>query len=168
VRLIVPLVLACAMLANFNLLLAQSTLSHRGGFGVFGTRKSLVNYLDYGLGFQKFSLELALGYELGRALQYRHFAPAMSLGLACNIVEQEKIHLDLKSNFLFQRNQYPSNNSLVSRSFYLGYELRLGNKIQFSQRLLLGVLHNQALSGYSKLSHDFMFSAGVHYYFLRK
>ena len=139
--------------------------SHSAGIGFFGTRQSLVNFLNYELQFKQYRGELAFGYELGRAVQYQHFAPSIGLGLAYEIISQDKVHIDLKSNFLCQRNQYPSNNSIVSRSFYLGYELRLGQRIQFSQRILLGVLHNQALSGYNKLVHDFMISGGIHYHF---
>jgi hypothetical protein len=144
--------------------LGQS-LSHKAGVGVLGTRQSLVNYLDYGLQFKKYRAELAFGYELGRAAQYQHFAPAFGFGLGFELMNQEKLHLDLKSNFLCLRNQYPSNSSIVSRSFYMGYELRIGEKIQLSQRLSLGLLHNEALSGYNKLIHDFLFSCGVHYCF---
>jgi hypothetical protein len=153
------LVLLCTQIS-----LGQSW-SNQAGVGVLGTRQSLVNYIDYGLQFKKYRAELAFGYELGRAVQYQHFAPALGFGLGFELMSQEKLHLDLKSNFLCQRNQYPSNSSIVSRSVYMGYELRLGQKIQFSQRLSLGLLHNEALSGYNKLIHDFLFSCGVHYCF---
>lgn len=161
------LAMAFLMLTNFTASFGQSSGTHRLGLGLFGTRKSIVNYVDYGFKYQLFSVELAFGYELGRLLQYRHLAPSLGFGTGYSIVSQEKIHLDLKSNFLCQRNQYPSNSSLVSRSMYVGYELKIGKKIQFSQRLALGIMHNEALSGYNKLSHDFMISAGINYMFLR-
>lgn len=149
-------------------LYAQNTWNQRVGFGVFGTRQSLVNYLDYGFSVNQYRAELGLGYELGRAVQYKHFAPAFLLGLAYQFVDHDKIKMDFKTRFLRQYKQYPSNNSLVSNSLYLGYELRVGNKIQFSQALMLGFLNNEALSGYNKLTHDFLISVGVHYVFYQK
>jgi hypothetical protein len=149
----------------FTQMAQGQTWSHKAGIGVLGTRQSLVNYLDYGLQYNKYRAELALGYELGRAVQYRHFAPTFGFGLGIELMHQQKLFLDLKTDFLCQRNQYPSNSAIVSRSLYTGYELRIGEKIQFSQRLSLGLLHNEALSGYNKLIHDFLFSCGVHYCF---
>lgn len=152
----------------FSNLSAQNEWNQRLGLGVFGTRQSLVNYLDYGVSLNQYRVELGLGYELGRAVQYKHFAPAFLLGLAYQFVENDKIKMDFKTRFLRQYKQYPSNSSLVSNSLYVGYELRVGNKIQFSQALMLGFLNNEALSGYSKLTHDFLISVGVHYVFYQK
>jgi hypothetical protein len=152
----------------FSNLSAQNAWNQRLGLGVFGTRQSLVNYLDYGISLNQYRAELGLGYELGRALQYKHFAPAFLLGLAYQFVENDKIKMDFKTRFLRQYKQYPSNSSLVSNSLYVGYELRVGNKIQFSQALMLGFLNNEALSGYNKLTHDFLISVGVHYVFYQK
>ena len=152
----------------FSNLSAQKSWNHRLGLGVFGTRQSLVNYLDYGFSLNQYRAELGLGYELGRAVQYKHFAPAFLLGLAYQFVENDKIKMDFKTRFLRQYKQYPSNSSLVSNSLYVGYELRVGNKIQFSQALMLGFLNNEVLSGYNKLTHDFQISVGVHYVFYKK
>jgi hypothetical protein len=152
----------------FSNLTAQNAWNQRLGFGVFGTRQSVVNYLDYGVSLNKYRVELGLGYELGRAVQYKHFAPAFLLGLAYQFVENDKIKMDFKTRFLRQYRQYPSNSSLFSNGLYLGYELRVGNKIQFSQALMLGFLNNEALSGYNKLTHDFQISVGVHYVFYKK
>lgn len=152
----------------FSNLSAQNAWNQRLGLGVFGTRQSLVNYLDYGFSLNQYRAELGLGYELGRAVQYKHFAPAFLLGLAYQFVANDKIKMDFKTRFLRQYKQYPSNSSLVSNSLYLGYELRVGNKIQFSQALMLGFLNNEALSGYNKLTHDFQISVGVHYVFYQK
>ena len=154
------------MSSNFSN--AQKPWTHQLGFGVLGTRQSLVNYLDYGFQFKKYRAEIAFGYDLGRLVQYQHFAPSVSLGFAHQLIDSEKTKVDFKTHFLNQRNMYPSNNSLVLNGLYAGYELRIGSRIQFSQRLLIGLTHSQALSGYSKMTHDFILSAGVNYVFANK
>lgn len=143
----------------------QAIHKHSAEFGVLGTRQSVVNYLGYQFSRNLWHGELALGYDVSRVVQYSHFSPSLIVGAGYGIIVHEKTQLNLKTNFMYQWNHYPSNPDLVSRSMYVGYELKHGQKIQFSQRLMLGVLNNSALSGMSNLTHDFLFAVGIHYVF---
>jgi len=132
---------------------------------VLGTRQSIVHSLSLQISYNKLLFELALGYELGRAVQYRYLSPNLMLGFGHQLMQQKKMDLFLKSSFLRQWRQFPSNKSLVSNGLYFGYSYVYGRRIKFIQSLQLGILHNQAASGLSIVTHDFLISFGVRYLF---
>lgn len=134
---------------------------------ITGTRFSLTQQFDFQYRIKNNLLELGLGYDLGRLIQYQHFAPGLQLSYAHELVQQEQLTVSFQMNYVALLRLYPSNPKLTLHASYFGYGLSFGARWQFIQDLGLGLAILSTNAGSVQLMHDFRFSFGVRHIFKR-
>lgn len=132
---------------------------------ITGTRFSLTQQFDFQYKIKNNFIELGLGYDLGRMMQYQHFTPCLQMSYAHTLVQQEQLTVSAQMNYVTLLRLYPSNPKLTLHASYFGYGLSFGARWQFIQDLGLGLAILSTNPGSVQLMHDFRLSFGVRHIF---
>jgi hypothetical protein len=128
---------------------------------ITGSRFSISQQIEFQHNIKNSFLAIGVGYDIGRAIQYQHFAPSVQLGYAHALIQHEKLSVLIQINQVTLFRLYPSNSNLTLHSTSFGYALSYGARWQLIQELGLGMALLSPSMGSKQLVHDFRFSFGV-------
>lgn len=161
---------ACFFVLVFVLQHAQ-TLAQKTQYAIssqlFATRFQVVNSIGFELEHKQWGIGVFMGYLPDRVVRSGHFSPNFKLSTHRKLIQQEKLTMTIAIDALSAFRVYPNNSDLSIFSFFCGYGLIYGKRLQFTQNLAIGAsqFNPRALNLKPYWVHDVQLSFGLRYIF---
>jgi hypothetical protein len=134
---------------------------------LFATRFQVVNSIGFELEHKQWGIGVFMGYLPDRVVRFGHFSRNFKLSTHRTLVQQDKLTMTIAMDALSAFRVYPNNPDLSILSFFCGYGLVYGKRLQFTQNLAIGTsqFNPRALNLKPYWVHDFQLSFGLRYIF---